>query len=133
MDHGKVMFISNDKENRRRANEEGLTASSIYDYVNDYLSEYSELFDLISATESFKLSKHPHKVLYSPYLSVKELMHGIRTKQYLKGVLRVKRDNWMDCYVVIQGIGNELRRSVNILGNTTNSCLSLCCISDSSL
>lgn len=41
---------------------------------------------------------------------------GLKSKKILKGTIRVKRDDWTDCYVVVHTAEGEPRRSVQIKG-----------------
>jgi hypothetical protein len=110
---GEVVLLSNDKQNCKLATEtEGLrVVMTMNAFVARYVTQYPELNDLmtfdlsakdISETEDEEATNVPRqKRLYSPHVSDVEVSVGIRSKIYLKGVLRVKRDNINDCYVIV--------------------------------
>jgi len=128
---GHVVFITNDRDNMSKSLNEGLESLNMHDYVNKYLHAYPEIFDLISASESYDVVADGEDVfrpVYSPYFNVKDLMQGLRTKKFLKGTIRVKRDNWTDCYVVVHASENKPRRSINVQGlwNYRYLCCHLC-------
>ena len=45
-----------------------------------------------------------------------EVATGLKSKRYLKGTLRVKRDDWSDCYVVVHTTEGQSRRAISVTG-----------------
>jgi exosome complex exonuclease DIS3/RRP44 len=115
---GSAILITNDEQNKQLAVTQCLQAYSLRSYVQKYLSDYPELFDLLSTADLTADSSDASSAGYFPkHLPMNELIAGINAKKYLKGCLRVKRDHWHDCYVVVYLSDQESsRRSVTISG-----------------
>lgn len=52
---------------------------------------------------------------YSEYLPTEEVLSGIRSGKYVKGIIRCK-NTWSECYVVYFTVVGKERRSVEISG-----------------
>jgi hypothetical protein len=100
------------------AKEEGLSAYGMRSYVNKFFADYPELHDLISSDQVIvdDTSSHQRRI-YSSHISMKDISDGLRVNKFFKGVLRCKRDDWNDCYVVLHDFMKPgVRKSVNIKG-----------------
>ena len=122
-DAGQVFMISNDVDNRRKAEKElQLTARSLVRYAEEHLKDVPEVLDLLAAEDGYNearnLSHSDSPNLFEPYIPMEEVSTGLKTKQYLRGTIRARRDNCEDCYAVIHGMGKggDERVSVSIRG-----------------
>ena len=109
-----VIMISNDKGNRSKAEEEGIQNLGIFQYISKY---YPEQLDLVGLDEHGALSSSSSSGGsddVEEHLSVDEISAGLKACKYYRGVIRVKRKDWTDCYAVIFVDGE--RKSVSIKG-----------------
>ncbi|KAB2623627.1 exosome complex exonuclease RRP44-like [Pyrus ussuriensis x Pyrus communis] len=110
----KVLLITNDKENKRKAIEEGISAETVESYVRS-LSK-PELLDLLvqPASEDVKmedaedLRPSKRKVIYSEHKPMSEITSGLHRGIYHQGKLRVNRYNPFEAYVGSESIGDEI-------------------------
>ncbi|RXH74893.1 hypothetical protein DVH24_029614 [Malus domestica] len=110
----KVLLITNDKENKRKAIEEGISAETVESYVRS-LSR-PELLDLLvqPASEDVKmedtedLRPSKRKVIYSEHKPMSEITSGLHRGIYHQGKLRVNRYNPFEAYVGSESIGDEI-------------------------
>lgn len=97
-------------------------------YVEKFVNQYPELLDLVAndvTTMDASISSNINKVtndLYPPHLGMTEILQGLKSRKYLKGIIRCQyRDNPFDCYVIIRTSsssvdGQSIQRSVLIKG-----------------
>ncbi|KAM2099449.1 hypothetical protein FF1_026754 [Malus domestica] len=110
----KVLLITNDKENKRKAIEEGISAETVESYVRS-LSR-PDLLDLLvqPASEDVKmedvedLRPSKRKVVYSEHKPMSEITSGLHCGIYHQGKLRVNRYNPFEAYVGSESIGDEI-------------------------
>ncbi|KAL5984268.1 Exosome complex exonuclease RRP44 A [Asimina triloba] len=109
-----VLLITNDKENKRKATEEGISAETVESYVKS-LGEPS-LLDLVVNTSSEDVSMadvedlrpSKRKVIYSEHKPMSEITSGLHRGIYHQGKLRVNRYNPFEAYVGSESIGDEI-------------------------
>eukprot|EP00596_Hydrurales_sp_CCMP1899_P000286 CAMPEP_0119047596 /NCGR_PEP_ID=MMETSP1177-20130426/54054_1 /TAXON_ID=2985 /ORGANISM="Ochromonas sp, Strain CCMP1899" /LENGTH=969 /DNA_ID=CAMNT_0007022385 /DNA_START=511 /DNA_END=3419 /DNA_ORIENTATION=+ len=114
--YGSVVMVSNDADNQRKAINEGIQCMSMRGYILKYLQDYPELLDLLANDSSADKGSMRAKVVYPGHSSMSVVSIGLKSKKILKGTIRVKRDDWTDCYVVVHTAEGEPRRSVQIKG-----------------
>ncbi|XP_009369787.2 exosome complex exonuclease RRP44 homolog A [Pyrus x bretschneideri] len=110
----KVLLITNDKENKRKAIEEGISAETVESFVRS-LSR-PDLLDLLvqPASEDVKmedvedLRPSKRKVVYSEHKPMSEITSGLHHGIYHQGKLRVNRYNPFEAYVGSESIGDEI-------------------------
>ncbi|KAE8645869.1 exosome complex exonuclease RRP44 homolog A [Cucumis sativus] len=110
----RVLLITNDRENRRKAIEEGIGAETIESYVKSL--GQTHLLDLLvqSANEDANmedvedLRPSKRKVLYSEHKPMSEITSGLHRGIYHQGKLRVNRYNPFEAYVGSESIGDEI-------------------------
>ena len=95
---------------------------SMRKYVNDFVTDYPELLDLVAADDlSMQVSSGGSaaqpKLLFPVHLPLHEVMEGLKTRQFLKGTIRCERDSIFDCYVVVHSADGVTRKSVQIKGS----------------
>ncbi|CAH9099659.1 unnamed protein product [Cuscuta epithymum] len=109
-----VLLITNDRENKRKASEEGIPAETVESYVKSL--GRPELLDLIvqppsedvnmDDVEDLRPSKR--KVIYSEHKPMSEITSGLLRGIYHQGKLRVNRYNPFEAYVGSESIGDEI-------------------------
>ncbi|TVU48520.1 hypothetical protein EJB05_08158 [Eragrostis curvula] len=110
----KVLLITNDRDNKRKATEEGLNAETVESYVRSLAQP--GLLDLVVVptsgdvnmedVEDLRPSKK--KVIYSEHKPMSEITSGLRCGIYHQGKLRVNRYNPFEAYVGSESIGDEI-------------------------
>ncbi|XP_008786671.2 exosome complex exonuclease RRP44 homolog A [Phoenix dactylifera] len=109
-----VLLITNDRENKRKAIEEGLSAETVESYVKSL--GQPNLLDLVSLptsedvgmeeVEDLRPSKR--KVIYNEHKPMSEITSGLLRGIYHQGKLRVNRYNPFEAYVGSESIGDEI-------------------------
>ncbi|KAJ6809856.1 exosome complex exonuclease RRP44-like protein A [Iris pallida] len=112
--NSKILLVTNDRENKRKAIEEGLSAETVESYVRSL--GRPELLDLVvlptseDATmmdvEDLRPSKR--KIIYSEHKPMSEITSGLLHRIYHQGKLRVNRYNPFEAYVGSESIGDEI-------------------------
>uniref|UniRef100_A0A803KXH7 Uncharacterized protein n=1 Tax=Chenopodium quinoa TaxID=63459 RepID=A0A803KXH7_CHEQI len=110
----RVLLITNDRENKRKANEEGISAETVESYVKslgqpellDLLAQPASEDMVIDSVEDMRPSKR--KVVYSEHKPMSEITTGLHRGIYHQGKLRVNRYNPFEAYVGSESIGDEI-------------------------
>ncbi|CAI0404594.1 unnamed protein product [Linum tenue] len=113
-DVAKVLLITNDKENKRKASEEGVSAETIESYVQSL--GQPALLDLlvqpasedVAMDEAEDLRPSKRKVVYPEHKPMSEITSGLTSGIYHQGKLRVNRYNPFEAYVGSESIGDEI-------------------------
>ncbi|XP_071724421.1 exosome complex exonuclease RRP44 homolog A-like [Rutidosis leptorrhynchoides] len=107
----RVLLVTNDRENKRKAAEDGINAETIESYVKS-LGQL-ELLDLLVqpkqedvTMEDLRPSKR--KVVYKEHKPMSEITSGLHRGIYHQGKLRVNRYNPFEAYVGSESIGDEI-------------------------
>ncbi|KAJ8771123.1 hypothetical protein K2173_023448 [Erythroxylum novogranatense] len=112
-DAARILLITNDRENMRKASEEGVSAETIESYVKS-LGQPALLDLLVQPTsdvvmkdvEDLRPSKR--KVVYQEHKPMSEITSGLTRGIYHQGKLRVNRYNPLEAYVGSESIGDEI-------------------------
>ncbi|KAF9618769.1 hypothetical protein IFM89_002464 [Coptis chinensis] len=109
-----VLLITNDKENKRKAIDEGISAETVETFVKSL--GQPNLLDLVvrpnsedvgmEDVEDLRPSKR--KVIYSEHKPLSEITFGLQRGIYHQGKLRVNRYNPFEAYVGSESIGDEI-------------------------
>uniref|UniRef100_A0A6N2NEN3 PIN domain-containing protein n=1 Tax=Salix viminalis TaxID=40686 RepID=A0A6N2NEN3_SALVM len=110
----KVLLITNDRENNRKATEEGVSAETIESYVKslgqpallDLLVQPASEDVTMEEVEDMRPSKR--KVVYPEHKPMSEITSGLTKVIYHQGKLRVNRYNPFEAYVGSESIGDEI-------------------------
>ncbi|KAK7856151.1 exosome complex exonuclease rrp44 like protein a [Quercus suber] len=110
----RVLLITNDKENKRKAIAEGISAETIESYVKSL--DRPDLLDLVvqpssedvemEEVEDLRPSKR--KVIFTEHKPMSEITSGLHRGIYHQGKLRVNRYNPFEAYVGSESIGDEI-------------------------
>ncbi|KAG2277881.1 hypothetical protein Bca52824_060436 [Brassica carinata] len=113
-DTSQVLLVTNDRENKRKAIEEGIDAETIEAYVKSI--GQPELLDLLAQptgedvtmedAEDSRPSKR--KLVYLEHKPMSEITAGLHRGIYHQGKLRVNRFNPFEAYVGSESIGEEI-------------------------
>ncbi|CAL4937449.1 unnamed protein product [Urochloa decumbens] len=110
----KVLLITNDRDNKRKAIEEGLNAETVESYVRSLAQP--GLLDLVVVPTSGDVTMEDaedhrpskKKVIYNEHKPMSEITSGLRCGIYHQGKLRVNRYNPFEAYVGSESIGDEI-------------------------
>uniref|UniRef100_A0A7N0U7U6 Exosome complex exonuclease RRP44 homolog A n=1 Tax=Kalanchoe fedtschenkoi TaxID=63787 RepID=A0A7N0U7U6_KALFE len=110
----RVLLITNDRENKRKATEEGIIAETVESYVKSL--GQPDLLDLlvqpaagdVSMEDAEDMRPSKKKVIYSEHKPMSEITSGLHRGIYHQGKLRVNRYNPFEAYVGSESIGDEI-------------------------
>ncbi|KAK9713411.1 hypothetical protein RND81_06G025500 [Saponaria officinalis] len=110
----RILLITNDKENKRKACEEGIAAETVESYVRslgqpellDSLRQPSSEDVAMDDVEDLRPSKK--QAIYSEHKPMSEITAGLHHGIYHQGKLRVNRYNPFEAYVGSESIGDEI-------------------------
>uniref|UniRef100_A0A0D9VP30 S1 motif domain-containing protein n=1 Tax=Leersia perrieri TaxID=77586 RepID=A0A0D9VP30_9ORYZ len=110
----KVLLITNDRDNKRKATEEGINAETVESYVRSLAQP--GLLDLVVVSTSGDVTMEDvedlrpskKKVIYNEHKPMSEITAGLRCGIYHQGKLRVNRYNPFEAYVGSESIGDEI-------------------------
>ncbi|KAH7566149.1 hypothetical protein JRO89_XS08G0105000 [Xanthoceras sorbifolium] len=113
-DATRVLLLTNDRENKRKATEEGIFAETIESYVKSL--GQPDLLDLVVQPASVDVNMEDvedsrpakRKVIYAEHKPMSEITSGLRHGIYHQGKLRVNRYNPFEAYVGSESIGDEI-------------------------
>ncbi|KAI9844214.1 MAG: exosome catalytic subunit dis3 [Sclerophora amabilis] len=91
-----IVMISDDKDNLRKASEEGIQARSLSDYVSG-LEDADRLLDMISEAREVQDAKSSRaELLYPEYFSNSKMMTGINAGTLHQGIFNVSPYNFLE-------------------------------------
>ncbi|XP_075481686.1 exosome complex exonuclease RRP44 homolog A-like [Primulina tabacum] len=110
----RVLLITNDKDNKRKAIKDGINAETVESYVKSL--GQPALLDLIAqpltedaAMEDVEdLRPAKRKIIYPEHKPMSEITSGLHCGIYHQGKLRVNRYNRFEAYVGSESIGDEI-------------------------
>ncbi|VAI10162.1 unnamed protein product [Triticum turgidum subsp. durum] len=113
-DSAKVLLVTNDRDNKRKATEEGLNAETVESYVRSLAQP--GLLDLVVVPSSGDVAMEDvedlrpskRKIVYNEHKPMSEITSGLRCGIYHQGKLRVNRYNPFEAYVGSESIGDEI-------------------------
>lgn len=85
-----IVLVSDDKDNRERAHQEGTTAVSLRDYLSE-LKDSEELLDLAPTDDPESL--RPQEISYPAYYPTSRLLGGIKNGVLYQGTLSINQYN----------------------------------------
>ncbi|KAL7231184.1 hypothetical protein ACSBR2_009452 [Camellia fascicularis] len=113
-DATRVLLITNDRENKRKATEEGISAETVESFVKSL--DQPGLLDLlvqprsedVGMEEVEDLRPSKRKILYTEHKPMSEITAGLHCGIFHQGKLRVNRYNPFEAYVGSESIGDEI-------------------------
>ncbi|KAI8031638.1 hypothetical protein LOK49_LG01G02738 [Camellia lanceoleosa] len=113
-DATRVLLITNDRENKRKATEEGISAETVESFVKSL--DQPGLLDLlvqprsedVGMEEVEDLGPSKRKILYTEHKPMSEITAGLHCGIFHQGKLRVNRYNPFEAYVGSESIGDEI-------------------------
>lgn len=115
----RILLLTNDHENRRKAINEGIIAYTIEEYVKS-MRGCDELVDRLATLDTGKGAHHGGNV-FPEHLPLSEIQRGLKSGRFVQGSFQASRENYMEANInvydsedsmFIQGLQN-LNRAVN--------------------
>ncbi|CAH1267033.1 DIS3 [Branchiostoma lanceolatum] len=115
----KVVLLTNDRENREKAQKEGLLAYTVHQYVksltgNPELVDRLAQVDMGESTDSDIKNEATGRVLFPEHLPLSQLQTGIKSGRFLQGSFMASRENYLEANVLVHG---DESRSIFIQGH----------------
>uniref|UniRef100_A0A7S4N145 Ribosomal RNA-processing protein 44 n=1 Tax=Guillardia theta TaxID=55529 RepID=A0A7S4N145_GUITH len=96
-----VFLLTNDRDCRSRAIEQGISCYTVHDFTKEHLpAKYSEYLATNQADEDAARKPDGKEVSYPPHLSAMEIQDGVRQGRFVIGTLHMARDNATEGWVV---------------------------------
>jgi exosome complex exonuclease DIS3/RRP44 len=90
-----VVMLSDDRENLRKAREDGLHASSLRDYVGS-LEDGDRLLDMVAEAQNQGSFKTQGQMLYPEYFTLSKMMTGVKAGLMHQGIFNVSPYNYLE-------------------------------------
>lgn len=111
-----VVLLTNDEENRSKAQAQGLKACTFAEYVRS-LKDHPGLLDKLAKLELDEAAKKAdRRCIYPEHLPQAELHLGIKSGRFEQGKFQASRDNYLEGNVVLGD--DEESRSILIQGRS---------------
>uniref|UniRef100_A0A8B9NZV9 Protein DIS3 homolog n=1 Tax=Apteryx owenii TaxID=8824 RepID=A0A8B9NZV9_APTOW len=110
-----VIFLTNDRNNKEKALEEGITAYTCEEYIKSLMAN-PDLVDRLACISDEGKEIESGKIFFPEHLPLSKLQQGIKSGIYLQGTYRASRDNYLEATVWVHGDAEEnkeLKASVN--------------------
>nr|XP_023684750.1 exosome complex exonuclease RRP44 [Paramormyrops kingsleyae] len=102
----KIILLTNDKANKQKAEECGLSAYKCEEYIKSLIAN-PELVDRLALSSDDINEITTGKVLFPEHLPLSRIQAGIKSGSLLQGTFRASRDNYLEATVFIQGDGED--------------------------
>ncbi|XP_077301036.1 exosome complex exonuclease RRP44-like protein Dis3 [Arctopsyche grandis] len=97
----KIVLLTDDADNLKKACESGIIASTVRDYVKSFKA-YPGLEDKLSH-HTFVLENNINESLFPPHLTPQQIHDGIKTGKFLQGTYYASRENFLEGSVNVEG------------------------------
>lgn len=101
-----IVMLSDDKDNRKKAQAAGLASSSLFKYVNS-LDNAHQLLDMVHEHKS-ETTKGPKENLYPDYYSMSRLLTGVKAGTMHQGNFSVSPYNYLEGTVRVPAFNKPL-------------------------
>ena len=103
-----IVLLSNDRDNLRKAKEDGAQATSLHDYVSN-LPDANRLLDMISSgRQSGALKGGKAEMLYPEYMSMSAMLTGVKAGTLHQGTFNVSPYNYLEGSVYVPAFDRPL-------------------------
>lgn len=100
--HIQVILMTNDRKNKERAVEDGLTAFTCDEYIKS-LAGNPELIDRLACISDATKEIESSKLIFTEHLALSKIQQGLKSNSYLQGTFRANRDNYLEATVWVHG------------------------------
>ncbi|KAK4508454.1 hypothetical protein PRZ48_002192 [Zasmidium cellare] len=103
-----VVMLSDDRENLRKAKEDGLIASGLQDYVSG-LPDADRLLDMVAASRDQRATRDEKaKMVYPEYMSMSAMLTGVKAGSLHQGTFSVSPYNYLEGTVHVPAFDRPL-------------------------
>ncbi|XP_072850829.2 exosome complex exonuclease RRP44 isoform X2 [Pogona vitticeps] len=102
----RVILLTNDKKNKEKAVEDGITAYTCEEYIKSLIGN-PELVDRLACLNDEGNEIENGRIIFPEHLPLSKLQQGIKSELYLQGTFRASRDNYLEATVWVHGDGDE--------------------------
>nr|XP_020657498.1 exosome complex exonuclease RRP44 [Pogona vitticeps] len=102
----RVILLTNDKKNKEKAMEDGITAYTCEEYIKSLIGN-PELVDRLACLNDEGNEIENGRIIFPEHLPLSKLQQGIKSELYLQGTFRASRDNYLEATVWVHGDGDE--------------------------
>ncbi|KAG9525573.1 ribonuclease R, partial [Aureobasidium melanogenum] len=103
-----VIMISDDRDNLRKAKNDGITGLSLRDYVSG-LDDSERLLDMVSSGQEQRVGKQTKgELLYPDYFSVSKMITGVKAGTMHQGTFNVSPYNYLEGSVFVPAFDKPL-------------------------
>ncbi|NXF35067.1 RRP44 exonuclease, partial [Nyctibius bracteatus] len=101
-----VIFLTNDRANKEKALEEGITAYTCEEYIKSLIAN-PDLVDRLACVSDEGKEIESGKIIFPEHTPLSKLQQGIKSGIYLQGTFRASRDNYLEATVWVHGDAEE--------------------------
>jgi exosome complex exonuclease DIS3/RRP44 len=103
-----VLMLSNDRENLRRAENEGIPALKMHNYVSD-LPDADRLLDMVASSEQGRIAREGKAEMFYPeYMSMSAMLTGVKAGTLHQGIFNVSPYNYLEGSVHVPAFDRSL-------------------------
>lgn len=104
-----IILVTNDKDFREKAGNEGINCVGLRDYVQSL--NIPELEDLISSTNEDSIDQK-HSFNYAEHLSATQISAGLKSGSFYQGVINISMHNYLEATIMIRADEEKIIRIV---------------------
>ncbi|NXS56277.1 RRP44 exonuclease, partial [Brachypteracias leptosomus] len=101
-----VILLTNDRTNKEKALEEGITAYTCEEYIKSLIAN-PDLLDRLACVSDEGKEIESGKIIFPEHIPLSKLQQGIKSGIYLQGTYRASRDNYLEATVWVHGDAEE--------------------------
>lgn len=103
-----VVMLSEDRENLKKAKDDGLLALNLHDYVSG-LPDADRLLDMVASGREGRASRDSKaKLLYPEYMSISAMLTGVKAGTLHQGIFNVSPYNYLEGSVHVPAFDRSL-------------------------
>lgn len=106
----KILLLTDDVENRKKAEKEGISSVSVRDYIQS-LTDTPYLQDKLCLKE-YGSDQNANNPLYPPHLTLSQIHDGIKNGKLYQGSFAASRENFLEGSVNVECFERAVRFEV---------------------
>ncbi|CAL1288476.1 unnamed protein product [Larinioides sclopetarius] len=110
-----VILLTNDKENSKKAEEEGLTVYTFAEYVKG-MTQFPSLIDKLANVSTNAKNDGKSKFLYPEHWKLSKIQDCLKAGTVIQGKFQASRENYLEGFVFMGGDDESDTKSVFIQG-----------------
>ncbi|CAH1778412.1 unnamed protein product [Owenia fusiformis] len=110
----KIVLITNDRANKEKAKEEGITAFTVREYVKGL--GIPELLDRLANLDKGSQAHAGDNIQYPEHKSLAEIQRGVKSGRYKQGKFHLSRENYLEANVMVNDDDKDDSNSIFLQG-----------------